>query len=555
MMRSSVNRQNRIVKAANKDDETKNDDTTKFAIISAKDFKPGNEGEVLESVHALLYSSVGILTHNINTAADRTSSWLSCQNPRMSDIMEEKMCDDVSLLGRNGGDLDGVVESMQKALEIMQRYQAKAHKAAKDFLEEQHAKSMSKQPIPSNLGERVAQADKEGGMWSLRDVKDMSTAEFFLGTLMPNQSTDEYPDGSDRLFPNSPLGPTTDAFLGSLSSFLRGTPSSNGKNKKRLMDSKLEYLRNVESVSQACHTQIEELDTILNNPSIAALYEIHENNTMNSVLTKDVEDEAAQHPQLNETAKSYIREARDKLAKYAAIAEKILKDEVKCMVTAYACIPEKCGEKEATAAAPEETENDGLFFESLRQHFDSDAYNIDFKSYLATENSGVMQMMLLNTLHSSLFLRNVGDKCQKRIRLHVGKEVSVSICKLVMTSLMSGKKDHRITEWGSLLCARHVRALHAYAYEFCRSTDGTRDLLSKVEVSTLDAAPMDSNWERLFCALDVLKLERLDDYDSSKLHSLFPASDAAKILRLRTEFEDDEIDAVLQPQKLGATKK
>lgn len=526
----------------------------KLTVVSAKDYVPGRENELLEGVRSLLVASTSIVNQRFSNAAGKTSEWFW----DASSTGEEKKRNQIGNIGINTSsdwtpnEMDGIMDSLTYVLEEMQSYQASAHKVALEFMDEQREAGI--------LDDKVAQVNKDGGCWDLREVAKDISADFLLGSLI---SGDEYPDGSRPILSkNTYLGPTTDMFLGSLSSFLGGMERQGSQlgNGNLPMDSKLRYLEDVQAVSSVCKTQIRELESILSNQGlqvqefdnelsnegIARALKLRRNNTMttqNSIMTYDVEDKV--HPPLDAAALSYIRAARDKLSEYSNLAQSILKDEVRCMVSEYTCTPEKCGN---TTVRSEK--QDGLHFEPIRKHFYSDAYSMDFKSYLAAEVDNEMQMMLLNTLHSSLFLRNVGDKCQQQIRLHVGKELSVSICNVIMGSIMNSKEEHRITEWGACLFKRHVQALHAYVYEFCRTTEGTEDLLSKVDVSSLDAPPMDPNWERLFSALDLLKLEKLEDYTDDMLHPLCTSNDARTILRLRTEFEDDEINAHVLPSRV-----
>ena len=535
-----------------------------LTIVSAKDYVPGKEHELLEGIQNLLFSSMEILSQNISTAADQASGWFwNATQAASGDTKtkstateapggyssEEKKCDDEIKSTKSGdwtpNELDGIVDSMGYVLEVMETYQEKAHKAAKEFLEEQRKKEETEK-ITCKVDK--ATANKEGSNnWNLQEMaKEMSTADFLFGSLMPNHSTDEYPEGSEPIYPVSSSSPATDVFLGSLSSlFGVSSPERKVDNGNLLtMDSKLQYLHDIQTVNEACTNQIQELDTILGTHRMESAWAVDRVDSMttnNSVVTCDVEDQAAQ-TQLGEEAASYIQAARDKLAEYSCLAESLLKDQIKCILSEYTCADQKCGETTS------DTAKDGPYFEALRKHFNSDVYNMDFKTYLMAESDDDMQMKLLNTLHSSMFLRNVGDKCQNQVRVHVGMELSVTLCNIVMGSILADKKgaDHRITEWGALLFSRHVRALHAYVYEFCRCSTGyTEDILIKVESSSLDAPPMDANWERLFSAVNILKLERLADYEPGLLHPLYTINDARRILRLRTDFDDDAINRVL----------
>jgi hypothetical protein len=520
-----------------------------LSIVSARDYVPGKEHEVLEAVQSLLVSSTKVVYRKMLDASKGKRE-------------EQKKCgrlDNLSVSSAGTSDtfmtpneMDVIMDSMTYVCEFMESYHTKANNAANKFMEEQKE--------AGSLVRKVDQINDDSGIWNLGEVaKDFSTTDFILGSL-----ADEYPLGSKPILNrNTYLGPTADMFLGSLTSLL-GVKRKDSQidDGNLLMDSRLRYLEDVNAVSNVCKTQLRELDTILSNQGLLAIedkkpkqqveefdtlltneglamiFELDDDNTMvtnDTVKTRDVEDKA--HP----PALSYIQAARDKLAEYSGLAQKILKDEVKCMVSEYTCTP---------ADTTTSDKQDGLFFEPIRSHFSSNAYNMNFKTYLAEEASNEMQAMLLDTLHSSKFLRNVGDKCQQQVRLHVGQEVSVSICNVVMDCLMKSKEEHRVTEWGACLFKRHVQALHAYVFEFCQTTEGTEDLLAKVNKSSLDVLPMDTNWERLFYSLDILKLESLEDYSENMLHPLCTSHDARKILRLRTEFDDDAIRTRVFPSKI-----
>jgi hypothetical protein len=500
-----------------------------LSIVSAKDYVPGKEYEIIEAVQALLFASMHLLKENLPTeeiadAFNQATGWFW-----NSEKDEEKKCDQDIYTRRSGdwtpGELDGIMDSMNYVLEVMGNYQSQVKKAAAQYLPE----NLERQDDDVSLG---VGADKEG-LWSVKDVAldETSPADLLLGSFMPNQSADVYPKGSQPIKTAMPsCGPTTDMFIGSIASLLGGISEKSGDSH---LNSKLRYLINIESVKEACTSQIHELDSILKMDSRM------DHSTNNSVLTEEKWARAHQQEGMSD-ASSYLRAARGKLSEYASLADSILKDEVKCLVSEYTCAP-KCGDHRCG----DQTDNrDGLYFEALRKHFRSDAYKIDFKTYLNTEADDAMEKMLLNTLHSSLFLRNVGDKCGARIRVHIGTELSICICNLVMDSIMFGR-EKRVTEWGALLFHRHVRALHAYVYEFCRCKGDTKDLLSKIGSSSLNAPPMDDDWKKLFSVLNILKLERLSEFRGDMLDPSFSAVDARRILSLRTDFSDEAIDAAL----------
>jgi len=610
----------------------------RLRIVTAKDYVPGREDELLEGVQKLLISSMKILNKNIaenlNKAADKAqkaSGWFWDTTSffgKTDDSEEEKKCDDSynDLNSKKSGDLtpnemDGIVESMGFVLEVMDKYQKKVHQAAvdlttpkpktpEDILKEKVDAATAKTATKRNNSKATGSSggdtstdDKKNNnnsSWTenLQDMaKDMTPTDFipFGGTfLSPNESTDEYPEGSEPVFNMSSNSPSVDVFLGSISSFLGlRDPDSSTTGPGILdgnlltMESKLQYLQDVQTVSEACATQIKELDMVLWNnrrienrqiekapiaakervpgiqstdsgeaqPTIQEADSMMTNTSIQtedfSVKTQDVEDQDAILPhQLDEDAFMYIKAARDKLQEYSDMADSLLKDKVKCVVSEYTAYGAGGTEDGDDQSEDDEVDEDRVYLVHLRKHFNSKVYDMDFNTYLLAESEKEMQTKILDTLHNSFFLRNVNETCHIQIRISVGLELSVSICNLVMTCLLSGQHEHRITEWGSMLFSKHVRALHAYVYEFCRCHTSTDEMLAKVESSALDAPPMDSNWERLFSAMAILKLERVEDYQADLLHPLFTAVDAKRILRLRSDFADDAIDQVFEVKHL-----
>lgn len=619
----------------------------RLRIIAAKDYVPGREDELLEGVQKLLTSSMKILNKNIaenlNKAADKAqkaSGWFWDTTSffgKTDDSEEEKKCEGSydELNSKKSGEwtpneMEGIVESMGFVLEVMDNYQKKAHQAAVDLtspkpktpgdiLDEKvdaaTAKTAAKRNIKSTTSPSGGKANvndnninnDQNSSWTdnLQDIaKDMTSTDFipFAGTfLSPNQSTDEYPEGSENVFSMSSNNPSVDVFLGSITSFLglRDPDSSTagrGIHNGNLltMESKLQYLQDVQTVSEACATQIKELDMVLSKkhqsknrqieyrkmakasipaqeqvpgikstdsgerqPNIQEVDSMMTNVSTQtqdfSVHTQDVEDQAAALPhQLDEDAIMYIKRARDKLKEYSDMADSLLKDKVKCVVSEFTAYGTGETEDGEDASKDDEADEDRVYLVHLRKHFNSKVYNMDFNTYLLAESESEMQTNLLNALHNSFFLRNVNETCHTQIRISVGLELSLSICNLIMTCLLSGQHEHRITEWGAMLFSKHVRALHAYVYEFCRCHTSTDAMLAKVDSSALDAPPMDSNWERLFAAIAILKLERVEGYTADLLHPLFSADDAKRILRLRSDFADVTIDQLFDVKLLFA---
>lgn len=565
---------------------TTSDGPPKLSVVTAKDYVPGKEYNLLRGVQTLLVSSNKLVGQSAKKAP-RYPWEYDAEEEMKTKRIEALDMDGPLVFGTDEGNLkkvtsgdynpnemDGIVESMSFVVETMRNYQTKASQAAKDFVQEQQ------------LAAKTDQADKDKGMWNLGEIaKDMNQAEFFLGSLMPNQSSDVYPEGSKPILPKKTVfSPTTDMFLGSITSMFGMKTDApqvhNGnllKNKAHMdeqdMDSKIKYLEDVQAVKAVCQSQLRELDTILSNQGLVVEDDLVEDTCMenglsmeanlegavarkpfqamdthnvfsydgslnnNSMITRDVEDKARAAP-INTTAISYIQAARNQLKQYAEQINKILTFEVKCMV------------EEQGSAMESKKEDGGMYFDALRKHLGGDAYNLGFETYLMEEQDKKMQTEVLNCLHNSLFLRNVVEKCKHSIRLRVGKELSVSVCNVIMDSILNSKKNRRISEWGACLFKRHALALHTYVYEFCRSEEGAdEDLMERVLKSNLDAEPLGPSWERLFWALDILKLEYLEEYNDALLHPLFGTHDVRSILRLRTEFNDRDIDNRLDSQK------
>lgn len=525
------------------------DARTSLSIVSAKDYAPGKEYEILEAIGKLFRTSIQLLNHNVAITAkqgqNKANRWF------WNSSGEEKKCEDELgdiMTGKSGdfttGEMDTIMDSMTFVLEVMEIYHTKAHKAASELLSDLELGLPENMPsIPVSIGQTIPAGlkavDQKADTWTVKDAgldKATAPAEFLFGSFMPNQiGENEYPEGSQPIMDNmmTSCGPTTDMFLGSINALLNGLSNDDTLEKK--LGSKLSYLNDIESVSSACNTQTKELDSILNSRSDSKLLDAASSRSQTGSKSKGKIE-----VNTTEASFTYLKAAREKLSEYASLAENVMKDEIRCIVSEYTY-----SHKDTNA---DDADHDGLYFEALRTHFRSDAYNIDVQSYRAQQASDedVMEHMLLNALHSSFFLRKIGDKCHDEVRKHIGNELSESISELVMTSLMAGP-NNRVTQCGALLLAKHVRALHAYIYEFCRCAPReTKNLLWNIAISSLGVPPMNAKWKKLFVALNILKLEALSEYNAVMLDGCFSATEAKQILKLRLDLADGEINATIR---------
>ena len=520
-----------------------------LSIVSAKNYVPGKEHEILQAIRVLLLSSMELLNHNIATAATEAKvqasewfSWSSTLGKTSRKVSgEEKRCDEETDIrsDRSGdfttGEMDTIMDSMTFVLEVMEQYHQKAREAVSGFISDLEL-DLPEARLPAEFETMDENADSN---WTVKDagLDKSSPADFLLGSFLPKSGGDNYPQGTkpiDNLMPS--CGPTTDMLLGSLNSLLNGISEDKYEIK---LSSRLSHLNDIQTVSTACSSQAKELDTIIKKQKQLSKKEDTEViKECSTTATKEAADM---------DASVYLQAARDKLSEYASLAENALKDEVKCVVSDYTCAG-RC-----TSMGAENDDQEGRYFEALQEHFSGEAYNIDSNDFLAVQESGhdEMQQMLLNMLHSSLFLRNVGDKCRDEIREHVGKELSEYICRILTRSILlpsvDDQDEKRISEWGAILFAKHARALHSYIYEFCHCSPGeTKNILSNIAKTGFSPLPMDDKWEKLFMAVDILSLENLSLFQRDMMGECLSKREVKQILSLRTDLTEEAIDTALR---------
>lgn len=597
-----------------------------LTIVAARDYVIGQEMEVLASVNKLLKSSTEVwhpgLASQVHAQATTASDWISDQATLIAraaemhfpvkeyllnssngyaayhnkDSRKDPMDDDRDDATTNRmegdtnnnnlrGELDGIMDSMGHVLAAMECYQKKVQQIAKDLMDT-HEKYRQQEAAADRLSEKVqevtchkecaaseAREASPAASWNLQDMtKELDEDNVFLfGSLFPSRSKDEYPEGSEPLIPLSSSSPSTDAFFQSMSSFMGMTSTDDDDassattrvkqrtmmNKKNKLEAQLKYLTNVHHVSKACERQVNELDTIL-----AETQDIY--NISSKKKIRDKKSSAIIHPPYHEEleAVKYIQEARTKLTEYGALAESLLQDQIKSLVTQYTTFNPDCeAPLNKNDGSDEEAADYAAEFEQLRVIFHSRAYNMDTMEYMRAKSNHDLEEKLLHTLHESVFLRNVSDKCDQEVRVHVGRELSVTVCNIVMSSLTGGGEPHRISECGARLLSKHIRTLHAYVVTFCQCSLpalGRDELLRRVKHCASEmrgASPIDANWKRLFSVLDILKIKQLSQYDqATMLHPLYTTEDARRILSLRTDFDDQDIGRILKTTSRGRAK-
>jgi len=534
-------------------------------IVRAKDFDPGNATKLLLAIQKLLVMSFDLMNHRIameaRIQATAASTWLwnhatatsiCCpgSSVRENTPEEEKKCEDSAYFNRSGGEMDGILDSMNYVLEVAEGKQTRNYQIAKDLNEEsnhnKHQTAVAEEQTAAEEQSKTLGNSALSSTWNLHGLAASLADDLMLGSMLPSQ-TIEQPQSNLLCGVSLTDIPDSNSLFHSISDFMGEstmmcTPSmvsSGDPLTAEPMEARLQHLSDIEQVAKACNYQIVELDAIL---------DIQKASDMKARVPK---------PECLSTdsiAFNYILAARDKLIEYVACIERIFRDELKCMfndlsIAGTSQAPSIEKNTQIVAESEAARENIGAAqFEYLQTFFNSYAYNITFQEYLLAESDQKLKRMLLDTMHSSRLLTCFGKSCDDRVRNYVGQELSASICRIFLESLTGKSPRHRISEWGAHLLAKHMRALHGYVYEFCQGTlpkEKGEELLRHINKSahTLDSTPpIDTGWERLFSTLKILKLKRLANFKSSKLHTKFSKEDLKQILMLRVDFDDNAIN-------------
>lgn len=299
-----------------------------------------------------------------------------------------------------------------------------------------------------------------------------------------------------------PSAPSSGTFLGSLSSF--GVVGGDKLAQIRL-DTQLCALNGVHSASAACSSLVQFLDSLLPKEEI----------------------------QQDTQAASMIQLAREELFRFAATYKQLLQTQVSRVVQEW------CGSLDDAPVYK------GLCIPVLRYNLERQRYDLPNAAALQkSEDDVVLEKLWIHPLRESKLLQQLA-KCDADVLNEICQALSSLLVDLILDSIRSKTTPKRFTDWGSLLLSKQVRLVQNYVARLLETA-------SQEDEATASIPMMAPSWERLNQALAVLQLEKPSDWGYYQATSALKPEELQSLMRLRADFSNEAISAVLA--SVNATK-